>query len=442
MFKKIEIWILYLVIVLFIVFTIFFGVLVRQELVGTKKLGLFSKYALIISEIPVNLKNIYNQFYDQGYAMLADNRQATKPSFKRFKNNNRDELLVLSKYDGELNKASVEIINLNDFSIIYKYNPDISAINKKALENNKKQFSTIKPDSSSNRFLLYHPLIDQIGNLVSHSEEGPIFKIDICNNISWVNSNERFHHSNEVDHENNYWVPAYMEPYSKTMQKYRNRAGLLDDAITKISKDGKILYQKSVFDILIESKTIRYNDLYFNGDPIHLNDIQPVMKDSKHWKKGDLFLSLRNLNTIILYRPSNNKVLKVINGPFVMQHDVDIISDHEISIFNNNFIFTKDGPVSENIDILIYNFDTNKFNKKFAEAIEENDIITGSGGLSDFLNDGSIFIEEQNSGRLLLIDNKGELEWEYVNKNKDNNIYQTTWSRIIKDKSMIKNLKK
>ena len=265
--------------------------------------------------------------------------------------------------------------------------------------------------------------------------------MDICNNTNWVNSKERFHHSNEVDHENNYWAPTYMQPYSKTMQIYRNRKGLLDDAITKISKNGKILYQKSIFDILIEGKVVRYNDLYINGDPIHLNDIQPVIKDTKYWKKGDLFLSLRNLNTIILYRPSNNEVLKVITGPFVMQHDVDIISDNEISIFNNNLVFTKEGPVAENIDILIYNFDTNKFYKKFSQAILDNDIITGSGGLSDFLDDGSLLIEEQDSGRLLLFDNQGELEWEYVNKNKNDTIYQTTWSRIIKDKSIIKNLK-
>ncbi|MDA9604897.1 arylsulfotransferase family protein, partial [Candidatus Pelagibacter sp.] len=345
-------------------------------------------------------------------------------------------------FDGDHNRASVEIIDLNDFSVIHKYDPDIELINKKALENNKEEFFRIKAEANENRFLLYHPLIDRMGNLISHSEEGPFFKLNICNDIDWVNSKERFHHSNEIDHEGNYWVPSYMEPYSKTMQKYRNRSGLLDDAITKISKDGKILYQKSIFDILIEGKVVKYNDLYFNGDPIHLNDIQPVINDTKHWKKGDLFLSLRNLNTIILYRPSDNKVLKVINGPFVMQHDVDIISDNEISIFNNNFIFTKSGPDAQNIDVLIYNFDTNEFYKKYPSAMIEYDVVTGAGGLSEFLNDGSLLIEEQGSGRILLIDNNGKLEWEYININKNKSIYQTTWSRIIKEKSMIDDLKK
>jgi hypothetical protein len=40
MFKKIEIWILYLTILLSILFAIGFGVLVRQELVGSIKAGM------------------------------------------------------------------------------------------------------------------------------------------------------------------------------------------------------------------------------------------------------------------------------------------------------------------------------------------------------------------------------------------------------------------
>ena len=57
MFKKIEIWILYLVVLLGIPATIFFGVLVRQELVSRNKLGLVSKSALFLAEIPANLKS-------------------------------------------------------------------------------------------------------------------------------------------------------------------------------------------------------------------------------------------------------------------------------------------------------------------------------------------------------------------------------------------------
>ena len=56
MFKKIEIWILYLVIFIGILFAFFFGTLVRQELVGSIKLGPISKTALFIAEMPIKLK--------------------------------------------------------------------------------------------------------------------------------------------------------------------------------------------------------------------------------------------------------------------------------------------------------------------------------------------------------------------------------------------------
>ena len=59
MFKKIEIWILYLAILLSILFAISFGILVRQELVGSIKVGWASKTALFLSEIP--LKIIFQQ---------------------------------------------------------------------------------------------------------------------------------------------------------------------------------------------------------------------------------------------------------------------------------------------------------------------------------------------------------------------------------------------
>ena len=56
MFKKIEIWILYLFILLSLIGTVLFGFLVRQETVGYTKLGVISKTALFLAEIPVNVK--------------------------------------------------------------------------------------------------------------------------------------------------------------------------------------------------------------------------------------------------------------------------------------------------------------------------------------------------------------------------------------------------
>ena len=74
----------------------------------------------------------------------------------------------------------------------------------------------------------------------------------------------------------------------------------------------------------------------FIQDPLHLNDIQPVMTDGPYWKRGDVFFSIRYKSMIILYRPSTNKIIWKGVGHSAGQHDVDILDDHRISIFNNN----------------------------------------------------------------------------------------------------------
>ena len=119
-------------------------------------------------------------------------------------------------------------------------------------------------------------------------------------------------------------------------------------------------YKKSIIEMLIENKKEMQKIIQILiCDPIHLNDVEPVFLDSKYWKKGDLFLSIRSLSSIVHYRPSTNEILNYIIGPFAHQHDIDIVSDNEISIFNNNN-FLIDGKYSE---VLIYNFEDKNLRK-------------------------------------------------------------------------------
>ena len=51
------------------------------------------------------------------------------------------------------------------------------------------------------------------------------------------------------------------------------------------------MLQKSVSQILIENgyKHLLFGHQEFKSDPIHLNDIQPVLKDTKYFKKEICF---------------------------------------------------------------------------------------------------------------------------------------------------------
>ncbi len=443
-FKKIDAWILYLTIVLSIVFAIIFGSLVRQELVSSLTLGPISKTALFLSEIPKNLAHIYYNIKDKGFDNNVKNSPyLKKPRFKRFIQTNRDELLLMARYDGNLKRSVVELVDLNDFSVFHTFKPNIDEFNDKA-DTSKEEFKNLLRDVSAKRARIWHPLLTSEGELLFNLMQ--LVKIDFCGNLLWTNDEDVFHHSNNIDHEGNYWVPSRIFPFSLDKKLIGDKIdNYFDDAITKISKDGKILYQKSVSEILIENnhKSLIFGTNYvFSIDPIHLNDIQPAMNDSLFWNKGDLFLSLRHMSLILHFRPQTNQLINVIRGPFFHQHDVDIISEKEISIFNNNsFNSHFDEIILSNNEVVVYNFETKQFYQKFAESMKKHSLKTVKNGLSEILNDGSMIVEETDYGRILFFNKDGELEWEFINKADNDKTYLVNWIRVINNKPLIERIK-
>ena len=411
MFKKIEIWILYLVLILGIPVTIIFGVLVRQELVGSIKLGRVSKTALFLAEIPTNIRKGLDKTID----LQVEDRFPLLEGFNGTPNS-RESYLLLSRYDGDLKEGIVELVDLKNFQVLHTWNPEIDKFNELVGEDG--DFKFLKRDKNNSRYMLVNPILLKDGGLVFH-HRGPLRKIDACSKLIFQNTKDAFHHSIEKDIEGNLWVPSHMFPQSLPTEKVgkdiREEGGYVEDGIVKLSDDGEILFEKSLSQIFIDNGLeyllFSVGDFDFNKDPIHLNDIQPVLKDSPFFKKGDLFLSLRNLSMIMLYRPSTNKIVRIIEGNFFNQHDIDILDDKRISIYNNN---VKTG-LNENFinDIVIYNFKTNETHSPFNSSFIKHDIRTSGGGLHEFINDNEVVIEETWEGRLIHINNNGNLLWQF-----------------------------
>ena len=295
-------------------------------------------------------------------------------------------------------------------------------------------------------FAILHPFLTDDGGLIFKSGS-PLVKIDKNSQLVWQNQEDAFHHSIEQDHEGNFWVPSYLYPY-QIDQKYvgLKYGNYLDDAITKVSPDGKILFQKSVSNIFIENNLefliFPIGGVLIQHDPIHLNDIQPVLTDGPHWKRGDVFLSLRHQSMIILYRPSTNKIIwkgvEYTSG----QHDVDILDDHRISIFNNNLNLFGNSDVDGHNEIVIYDFITDSYSKYLDETLAQYDVRTITAGLNQIFDNGDLFIEEQNYGRLLYFNKDTSLQWQYVNRSDDGYVYGLPWSRILYKPEDIKKVRK
>lgn len=425
--KKItvELWVFFLIAFLSIIFAIGNGILVRQELVGHKKLGIISKASLFLAELPANFNRIIS------------NELKVEDRFKNLAGFDGEPLefesyLLLSRYDGDLKKSIVELVDMTSFEVLKVWEPDITSINA-LVDKSIPEFEYLDRDYNALRYRINHPFLTDDGGLIFQNSS-PLVKIDKDSKLVWQKTDDVYHHSIEEDHEGNLWIPTRFYPYKLDKKFVGTEYGpFRDDAITKISAEGEILFQKSVSNIFID------NDLDYllfvldslNFDPIHLNDIEPVLSDGPFWQKGDVFLSIRNQSMVILYRPSTNEVLWTGTGQTYAQHDVDIIDDHRISIFNNNSKWFFDGEkVDENNEVIIYDFETDSYSKYLNEQIIQNEVKTMTSGRSEILNNGVLFIEETNYGRLLFLSSP-EKGIQYVNRASDGNVYLVTWSRML-----------
>jgi hypothetical protein len=253
-----------------------------------------------------------------------------------------------------------------------------------------------------------------------------------------------------LDQEGNIWAcarePGIFENKSlNQIVKYR------DDVLTKIDVNtGKTLFNKSISEILIENDLIGVLYGSSNGtalnanDPIHLNDIEPVLISGRYYEAGDVFVSIRNRSIVFLYRPSTNKVIKIIQGTFVQQHDVDIVSDSTIAIFNNNVPTMRRSDTKnkklinlpsnfENSGIEIFNFNNNTFESLIPNQFKAENIYTTTEGLYTILENGDVFVESTNSDKIYLFNNDEIIFSRYLNSSNDEYTNRTHWIRIYEN---------
>ena len=74
----------------------------------------------------------------------------------------------------------------------------------------------------------------------------------------------------------------------------------------------------------------------------------------------------------------------------------------------------------------------------FEKELQKEEFKTPTEGLSHIFDDGALMVEEQNHGRIILFNNLGEKEWEFVNKDSNGDVGPITWSRIIENELFIK----
>lgn len=334
--------------------------------------------------------------------------------------------LLLSRIDGDRPGAVVELLSLTDFTLRHRWELDPDALFA-GLGSDLPQsdLSQLTPA----RFRAMHPLLTAGGQLVLHGQTSPIVDVNGCNVRQWRTDTLAYHHSLNLDADGNFWSPA-----SVRSDKDKTNADGTHDALAKIGPDGRLLWSKTIADLLVENDMtyLIYHAYEKTPDPLHLNDVQPVMSDGPYWKKGDVFISLRTPSMILLYRPTTGKVIWSKAGPWIQQHDVDVLDDHRISVFDNNVEDRGAGGfIDGSSQMRIYDFATGQLTTPLAKASLKERILAINNGLVDMTESGLAVVEEDTSGRLMIFGTNGDLAAEFINGAANGRVYRMGWSRYV-----------
>lgn len=438
-FKKIELW---FVIFLFLVLIIFFSLLLsysKYTYETGKKINLINNLYNLISDVPIKLVKGFTNNID--LTKSINQKFADKKSgFNIYKDQKFNLLMAISRTNKDDKNMIVELVDLSTYKTIKKYDP-YEEIKKITNQFKKHKNNYVLKEVS----VIRSPYIDVNLNMYFLSNSEIFFKVDKNSKLLWFNDEFDYHHTFDYDNVNNIIYAIGCDKKTPEYQEIYYYDGYCNDSIVLIdSETGKTIKSFSITNLFINQNL--HNYLFIGRkdipaeDPLHINDVQIVRKNGPFFKNGDVFLSLGHLNMVILVdKDFKNIKWKYSDGLF-HQHDIDIINENQIAIFNNNRVYTNKDQVFKHNEIVIYDFQKNYLSSPYREIMKSLNIETISQGLQE-LTDFGIIIEEQNYGRILMIDDKKELVFEYINKSSTGEEFQVHWSSIIKDKNKIFKIK-
>lgn len=362
-------------------------------------------HTLVPGSVPYNIfdpRQITDSTSENGVKLFTDSSNLSKTHLliSTFQSSTEIEQKLISIPDGKLIKKW-EIPQNQEINFLFESN-----------NNGRSQHTFMTKDSSI---------------IIKNAQEKGLISFSKNKKINWIDTNLIFHHSTEYQDDSTIWIPSI----EKNARSF-NIPDFRHDAVCAVDpRDGKIKFIKSVADILVENGYRNLLEIGYENDGLHLNDIQPALYSSKYWNKGDIMLSLRHRNTVLIYRPKTNKIIWLKTGPWLAQHDCDFVDEKTIMIFGNDILRTKrDTLINGHNDIYFYNFEKDEVSKPYTKVMKQIGVKTKSEGRCDLLANGDLFIDESNNGKLYII-NKDSLKMIYTERYDKNHIKMFNWVRPI-----------
>lgn len=271
------------------------------------------------------------------------------------------------------------------------------------------------------------------GSVVLNFDGKGTVKLDRCGKVLWTVA-RMTHHSIDQSADGSYWAPSRHITEDEAEAHGHFQTPYRDDTILRISPDGEVISEVSVNKILIDNGL--FSSLVANGsfetqmraaDVLHMNDIEELSDDDADrfalFSAGDLLLSLRHINMLLVVDPDDWQIKWYQSGPWLRQHDPDFQPDGTITVLNNNSDDTKRGDVLGGSTIM--SVQPQSPGRNVSVIYGENDaqyFFTNTQGKHQLLENGNMLIAEYYAGRVLEVNSRGDIVWQYINYYDEENV--------------------
>jgi hypothetical protein len=254
------------------------------------------------------------------------------------------------------------------------------------------------------------------GDIVFNIEYLGMVRMDSCGKVVWKLP-YRTHHSVSRNDEGNFWVSGMRWQETPLAQYPHLYSPYVNEYLLLVSPDGQILREVSILEALYMSDHIGLIAVgRTRRDVTHMNDVEELSAeladDFPMFEQGDLLVSLRNLNLLVVLDGKTERIKWFFTHPLLRQHDSDFITGGLISVYDNRDEYAETANVLGGSRILNINPATGEYVKVYPTSSDQP-FYSQAGGKHQYLSNGNILLTEPTAGRILEVTASGETVWSW-----------------------------
>jgi len=267
-----------------------------------------------------------------------------------------------------------------------------------------------------------------------------LIRLDKHSNLLWKYTGECHHDMFEAKNGNIYALTHKTKkqkiPHIESFPGPDNI--ILEDFIAILSPEGKNLKDISLVECFLNSEYSRLlENIKQPFDILHTNTIRPIdgklVNTYPMFKEGHLLVSFRDIHTIAVVDPEQEKITWALTGLWKFQHEPRLLENGNLALFDNRGNQGKTriveiNPLTQEVVWVYKGEPAEAFYSKLAGTLER-------------LPNGNTLITESEGGRAFEVTRAGEMVWEFYNPNRageNNELIAALYDVIRFDKDYVK----